>query len=1173
MQKTIKKIFALILALTMITVFPFTANAGEDHMEKRLWTDGEKYSLSLPNNFTVNGEAKLEFMLPFYSDYVVIESSTPNVTIGFEIDGVKHEINLSGASTKFTFPDVLRRGEKDLYITGNAKISAITFNEIMEEICFDPIPLNTSDYEDATQTALIIRENSPILKSKTAVRYYDYNNLNVKPLYYNGALYVPADALCLALEIYWEQDTAKDFFVLRKDETEVFHVDGVTKIGVNNKYSLYDLDVQNFYGKAYLPLRQIAELFGNYVLYKDGFIIVDYRSRARAIFDNFYSELKAEFDNYMPTGETGKTWYVAQTANASDDNDGSEARPFATIARASEVATAGDTILIGEGTYHETIIPKNDGMPTKPITYKAKEGEDVKLSSTEVINQFTEYKDGILVASIPNDMGDGKNQVFYKHENLVEARYPNKEIGEDGLFQYSTGLRLNPIWLTEGAIWVDNKDKMKAYSETLLQEDEEDYWKGATYICENAYAWTLTMAKVGSSKKGELTFSKTSTKWWWAGTGGLGESISKGYLTDHINCIDVPGEWYISKNMIYIMPPEGETAETLELEVKKDQLLIDLNDRSYIHIDGLKTFGGGIRMNNSTMCVLNNCDMQYLSKYTFIDDQRNLYDDGNVMNPNGSPQRGEMGIYVNGEHNAIVNSNIQYSAGAGIILYGSYAFVNNNTIYDTAYGGTSLGGITMDTEAFNPMSTKRGGHTITHNTVSRTARQAFAVNRTEGYGWTTPMFLPSEIAYNDFSSASICTLDTGTIYMWGSDLGDPLQTTRIHNNFTYEVAEKGTALLGGIYNDNIMRGTESFDNVMFSKREGQYLYSVPFEQKKAGFPNTYATVDSWNNTDLGVFENAKDDLTINDFPSGKPFNVGSTLANDFHDMTYEYYKNNAKVEGIYNIEDMILSDGIEIENNLARFTSLDQSIKIENVDFEKFNRINITYTSDYYKTDDDFVKVVVGDSLDDPLYEKTIQLRPEAKFENDFNIQFKMLGTPSEGLGKQTVWIVPDQDYDSYGNSAIASIQFSHQYATVENYVYDHLRIPAGMFTSAGKGKDPQAEDAPQSQMRNQEYMVKGTWGSNWVLYKKVNIGMPCNTLNIGIGSGGKWLGNTVKLRVDSVDGPVLAEMKVTEDTSWAEKVYTLKLSETLLPGTYDIYFTFEGSGLCSDFYWFGLNN
>lgn len=1171
MQKTIKKIFALILALTMIAVLPLTGNAST-FMEKRLWTDGDKYSVPIPSGFASSGDRKLEFMLPFYSDYVVIETSNPGSTITFNLDGIESQIELSEAATKFVLPEVSRKGEKDLYISGNAKITGITFNEIMEEICFTPVPLDTSDYEDATKTALIIRENSPILKTRTAVRYYDYNNLDVKPLYCNGSLYVPADALCLALEIYWEQDVEKDFFVLRKDQTEVIHIDGENKLGQDNKYSAYDLDIQSFYGKTYLPLRQIAELFGNYVLYKDGFIIVDYRSRARAIFDNFYSELKAEFDNYMPTGEVGRTWYVAQTANASDDNDGSEARPFATIQKASEVATAGDTILIGEGTYHETIIPQNDGTPTKPITYKAKDGEDVKLSSTEVINQFAEYKDGILVASIPNDMGDGKNQVFYKHENLIEARYPNTEVGEDGLFQYSTGLRLNPVWLTEGDIKVDSKDKMKAYSDTLLQEEEEDYWKGATFITENGYAWTLTMAKVGSSKKGELKFSKVSTKWWWAGTGGLGESISKGYLTDHIHCIDKPGEWYVGNNMLYIMPPEGETAETLELEVKKNQLLIDLNNRSYIHIDGLKTFGGGIRMNNSTMCVLNNCDMQYLSKYTFIDDQRNLYDDGDVYNENGSPQRGEMGIYVGGEHNAIVNSNIQYSAGAGIILYGSYAFVDNNTIYDTAYGGTSLGGITMDAEMFKTMSTKRGGHTITHNTVGRTARQAFAVNRPEGTGWSTTQFLPSEIAYNEFFSASICTLDTGTVYMWGADLGDALLTTRLHNNFTYEVAEKGTALLGGIYNDNTMKGTESYDNIQFAKRQDQYINTVPYEQNKRGFPTSYATVDSWNNTDLGVFLNEKADLTINNFPSGKPFNVGSTLADDFHDLTYEYYKNNAKVEGIYNIDDMILSEGVEVENNRARFTSLDQSIKIENVDFDKFNRINLTYSSDYYTTDDDFVKVCVGDDPENPLYSQTLQLRPEAKYKDDLNIQVKMLGTP-ENFGKQTVWLIPDKDYKAFGTSSIFCVQFSQQYDTFAKMEYDHYKVPAGKFSSSGKGTDPLAEDAPETLSRNGEYLAKGTWGSNWILYKDIQLNIPCNTLNIGIGSGGKWLGNTVKMRIGSVDGPVLAEMKVTEDTGWAEKEYKLKLSETLLPGKYDIYFTFEGSGLCSDFYWFGLNN
>ena len=97
-EEMTKKLIALFL--TVILLLSSTVFAVE---EKREWTDGEKYSLDIPENFKIDGEKKLEFTLPFYSDYVTIKTSTPKKTINFNIDGVSHEIVLSEDSTKYVF--------------------------------------------------------------------------------------------------------------------------------------------------------------------------------------------------------------------------------------------------------------------------------------------------------------------------------------------------------------------------------------------------------------------------------------------------------------------------------------------------------------------------------------------------------------------------------------------------------------------------------------------------------------------------------------------------------------------------------------------------------------------------------------------------------------------------------------------------------------------------------------------------------------------------------------------------------------------------------------------------------------------------------------------------------------------------------------------------------------
>ncbi len=1153
-----KKLVALFLAVMMMTIYP-TAFSAE---ERRDFRSGAKYSLEIKDRLKINGEEKFEFMLPFYSQSVTITTTAPGGKIDFNIDGETYTISILEKKTEFEFPTPLRMGEKDLVISSKeaVTITKIEFFEIMEEFSVAGTALDTTDYENATSTALILREGTPVYKTKTAIRYYDYNNINVKPVYVDNKLYVPADSLASALEIYFEEDLTKDFFVLRKEEKELIYLDGEFKLGINNEYSSVSVGVQSFWSKTYLPLRQVAELFDYYVLYKDGFIICDYRTRAKTIADKYFSELKTEFDAYMYKGIVGKTYYVSKEKHASDENDGSKSAPFATLKKAADIAQAGDTVIICEGVYQEELIPKNDGTAAHPITFKAKEGDEVILSATETVTGFTEYKNGILVASVPWDMGFGRNQVFYKNNNLVEGRYPNSEVGEDGLVQFSSGLKLDPVWITEGDMQVDLNDNKKVISDTLLQEEEENYWEGAVYVSQHGVAWTLCLGIVESSKKGELTLGEVSDRWWFdADT----KNPNKGFLTCHINTLDVPGEWTMNNNYIYIIPPECETAETLEIDVKKRQLICDLNDREYIHIEGIKGFGGSIRMNNSKMCVLNNCDLRYISHYTYGEDQRSLYiEDYNWKNPNGAPQRGEVGIFIGGSDNAVVNSQIRFSAACGLYIVGSYCYVDNNYFTDMCYAGSSYAAIAMETEGFKPMSTKRGGHTITHNTVKRVARQAFVISRSEGAGWSVPNFLPSEVAYNDFSETSICTLDTGTIYMWGSEVGNALSTTKIHHNYVYEIAEKAEHLVGAIYNDNYMRGTETFDNLIFAAMENQYMNDV-YEQRKRLFPASFATVDSWNNINLGVKKDSTNALTKNDFPAAKPFKAGSTLAPYDYDMTYDYYKNG--IEGVYGSSDMILSEGVSIdENNRVKFSDEGQWVKIENVNLDNYNTVNLVYSADYYK-DYDIYDVAVGDDLSNPEFIKDLILYPEAKYNDDLVTVYTFL--PENIKGTKTVWV---RCGVKGGDSSLFQVHFNNRGGTIDNDTADGSKIYGGACSTTGKGNDPLSEAAPSIQTRNNNPILIGTWGSNWAKYRNIKINANVKTLNVGVGTGGKWAGNKINVRLGSVDGEIIGTVETVE-SNWAEAVVTAPLNRTLAPGLYDIYLTFEGSGKCSDLYWFGF--
>lgn len=1165
----------IVLALTVISILNLVPTGGFAAFYG--WINGGEYTIDLSECVSAEnagaknakllelsgGSAKYEFTLPFYSDKVILTSANSDVSVNLSIDGVNADVMLNGGNAEYTFSTPLRPGEKDLTVSGNGvKLTGIKFSQTTEPIAYERHPFMRSDYEEANKTAFIIKEGSPVIKINSSTRYIDYDDMRVTPRYIGGSLYLPADILATALGCYFEEDRDKGFMILSRENRELLWLDGEFKLCTNQG----DWVKQSFYaheadGKTYLPVRAVSEAFGEYIYYKNGFVAGDYRSRAKALLNDYYDEVESEFSSYM-LSDGGKTYYVAQTANASDKNDGSYSAPFKTISKAAEIAKAGDTVIIREGTYRETVTPKNDGEAGAPITFKAAEGEKAVVSALDVMSDFADYKDGLLIGALDKDMGDGKNQVFYNGKYLVEARYPNPERDEDGLVLFeTTGLKLDPVWITQEDIKIDENDKNLAYSDTLLQE-EEGHWDGATLVQSSGLNWALGTAKVYKSEPGKLHLQNTTTRFWWKGEPGY---PNYGYLTGHINCIDLPGEWTTKKGILYIMPPEGETAKTLTVEVKQRQLLFNLDKRSNIVIDGISGVGGSVTMNESTMCVINNCDLDYITHYTYSNNQRDL-----VIDADESPldevtciQRGEVGIYFGGTDNAMVNTRVNHSAGVGAFIHGTYPYIYNNSFENIAYGGGYGGAIHFDTENWRGQEVKRGGGQVLHNSIKYVARNGISWSRREGTGWDPQVFLPTEVAYNEVCNTSVCGLDTGSIYLWGCNVGDDFTGTDIHHNWIYSTEDKAPQLVGGIYNDANIINTNSYNNLFFARTTGLYKWKV-FEQTTAESALAFSTVYSWYNTDAGIKSEGKASLTMNDFPGGVPFKAGSYLNGDEFDLTYKYY-----AEGnpdVYEAADAVMSEGVKLEDEKATFTNSDQWIKFENVDFDKGNALNIVYTDDYYQKASSVCKVVIGDSLDS---EDTVNvtLPADARSQDGYNLATESFIWASL-TGKHTVWIQPAGNW----TASIKRIYLTHVEEYKPDIEYDYKRIIAGTFGVSKRSAT--SSQAPTPQVRpgfSEDPILIGSWGGGWVRYQGVKVTEPANYFNIATGSSGEWTNGTITLRIMYPTNEPLVSITPNESHWKMDEQLMVPLNRTLQPGTYDFYLTFEGAQHCSDIFWFGL--
>ena len=124
-------------------------------------------------------------------------------------------------------------------------------------------------------------------------------------------------------------------------------------------------------------------------------------------------------------------YHVATTQPAaSDDNPGTVAKPWKTIAKAAATAQAGDTVLIHAGTYAESVSVKNAGTPDKPIVFKAYADDEVLMDGADTLAgdkwQPAPNAKNIYALALESDPGqvlvDGK--AVYVKVDQTQREYP-----------------------------------------------------------------------------------------------------------------------------------------------------------------------------------------------------------------------------------------------------------------------------------------------------------------------------------------------------------------------------------------------------------------------------------------------------------------------------------------------------------------------------------------------------------------------------------------------------------------------------------------------------------------------------------------------------------------------------------------------------------------------------
>lgn len=562
----------------------------------------------------------------------------------------------------------------------------------------------------------------------------------------------------------------------------------------------------------------------------------------------------------------GKSYYVSQE-DGNDNNTGSLGNPFKTISKAASIMVAGDACYIREGIYRETITPANSGNTNASILFSSYANEKVVVSGADIITGFSSYSGSIYQADMNFSMGLGKDQVFVDGEAVVQARYPNKDIRSNSFAVYSG------LFPTRGYFTIDSNSPSRISSPYLIQTGV-NYWKDGIYIGGHNAAWAWQSAVISTSKQGQLSVTSKTKNWWFPLVDFYSAEMSEGYITNSLNALDIAGEWHCQNNKLYIWMPKSDKPASHTVEAKRRMLAFDLRSKNNIYLFGIDIFAASVTMAKSVNCVLDKSLASYTSHYLLFDDARDGFIDNAAKSEENSPMSGQVGIYVSGRNNKIINSTIQYSAGAGIYLAGYGTVVENNIVHDTGYAGTYVGGIFADDEfnnQGNKTDVKLGNYSIRYNTVYNTSRAALTFGSINS---NLAFYAGSDISYNQIFNTMLFTSDGGSLYSYFVNFSADGKRTQLHHNlFWNEFRRSGE---GVIYFDNQCEGIDAHDNVMWSH---QYSDKSILQMKTDSKNKNNLPKDTGNNKYLGIVEALPGQLPNSAYAGGKGYFTGAMHLN------------------------------------------------------------------------------------------------------------------------------------------------------------------------------------------------------------------------------------------------------------------------------------------------------
>jgi parallel beta-helix repeat protein len=440
----------------------------------------------------------------------------------------------------------------------------------------------------------------------------------------------------------------------------------------------------------------------------------------------------------LATGSAATYYVDTNHAGARDTNPGSEALPFKTIGKATSLVNAGDTVFVKAGIYRETILLTRSGTQTKPITIRARPGQEGKviLNAAEPVTNWRQCTGPQECAGNPNWA-----HVYWADVAALVQAHPDKAFAVRQVFQQ--GLRLprsrypDTGWHYPTAI-VDAKT---AFSDATLVQPRA-YFNGA--VCHiKTRMWRIDQIPVTDFSGATFTLARSpfydmSTRYGY-------------YLTSIVGEINEEGEWAYDPALkkLYLWP-RGDMLQDVEFTYRR--YCVQTNSGvSFNVVRGFtmrNAYQHGVWLYRADHVTIESNTIEYAFTYGV-----ELQSTGGSCN-----------------NNQIRGNTIQYSGYRGINVssQASSCNVEGNTVYATGvehFGEDLMNGPSEAIYIDGPRAR------VYHNRIDRAGHVGLYV---EGPARSR------DISYNYVTNIGLALADTGGIYTAG--FTDGSEVDHIHHN-------------------------------------------------------------------------------------------------------------------------------------------------------------------------------------------------------------------------------------------------------------------------------------------------------------------------------------------------------------------------------------------------------